>query len=151
MAQSQYDQLLKLLRNPQIPGQQLSQAIVDRGRAYQGAADATLGRFARGGLENAGVAGAAATSYKLNAAKDADILRRKMAADNEARRRQLIQLYTQTVLSPQMTASQAAVRNQLNLNQEAFDNSNQRLDQWGQMAGALGGIAGAFQTPKTGV
>jgi len=149
MAQAQYAQLLKLLRNPQIPGQQLSRAIVDRGRAYQGAADYATGRFARSGLENSGVAGAVNTSMRLNAAKDADILRRKFAADNETRRRNLINLYSSLVMAPQMSAQQAQVRNQLQLGQENLADSNQRLDQWGQMAGALGSVAGAFN-PGTG-
>jgi len=149
MAQSQYAQLLKLLRNPQIPGQQLSRAIVDRGRAYQGAADYATGRFARSGLENSGVAGAMQTSMKLNFAKDADVLRRKFAADNETRRRNLINLYSSLVMAPQMSAQQAAVKNQLQLNQESFANQNDKLEQWGQMAGALGSVAGAFN-PGTG-
>lgn len=149
MAQTQYAKLLELLRNPQIPGQQLSQAITDRGRAYQGAADASLGKFARGGLQNAGVAGAVQTSMKLGATKDADILRRKFANDNEGRRRKLIALYSNLVMAPQMSANQASVGNQLNLQQENLANQDDRLNQWGQMAGALGSVVGGFM-PQQG-
>jgi hypothetical protein len=149
MAQAAYARILELLRNPGLDPSQLSRSIVDRSRAYQGAMDASIGKFARGGLENSGMNTAVNTGLKAGAIRDADILRRKFAAENEARKRKAMGLYSSLVMFPQMGASQAAAMNQLQLGQENLTNQQDRLDQWGQLAGSLGSVVGGFTTPKT--
>ena len=148
MAQAAYGKILALLRNPGLDPSQLSRSIVDRGRMYQGAKDTAMGKFARGGLENSRMNGAVSAGLTANSIRDANILRNKFAAENAARARKAMMLYNNMVMAPQQSSQQAASMNQLGIANEQVNQQQDQLNQWGQMAGALGSVAGGFTTPS---